>query len=165
MARAYVALGSNLDQPARQLQRAAAALRSTSGLTWRASSPVYSSPPWDGSAQPDYLNAVVALDTELAALDLLDHLLAIEHRLGRRRDGVRNAPRVIDLDLLLYDRLVVQHERLQLPHPRMHERAFVIEPLYRLAPGLVLPDGVPLAALRAGLDLRGLTPTALRLEP
>ncbi len=102
--------------------------------------------------QPRFLNGVVALDTELTAPDLLEVLLASERRLGRVRDGVRWGPRTIDLDLLLYGDEVVDEPGLRVPHPRLHERRFVLEPLVELDPELVVPGAGTVSDLLAALD-------------
>jgi len=146
--RAYIGLGSNLGDSAATLTAALAELAATPGIARCQASPWYRSAPVDASG-PDFVNAVAALDTTLPALDLLDVLQTLEHRHGRQRP-YRNAPRTLDLDLLLYADVRMSSDRLTLPHPRMHERAFVLRPLHDLAPGLVLAQG-SLDALLAGL--------------
>ena len=103
-----------------------------------------------GSAR--FLNAAAAVDTELPARELLDRLLAVERRLGRTRDGPRFGPRTIDLDLLLYGDAEIVEPGLQVPHPRLHERLFALEPLAELDPKLVVPGRGPLAGIIAGLQ-------------
>ena len=139
MTTAYIALGSNLGERADYLARALTALRQHEGVEVMRVSPVYETRPVGGPAgQGDYLNAVAEVRTERSAHDLLDALLAIEQRLGRVRRE-RDGPRTIDLDLLLYGDLVHADERLNAPHPRLHERLFVLQPLAQIAPGLVHP--------------------------
>lgn len=141
--RAWLALGSNLDDPPAQLQRAVDALRRLPGTRVIACSPVYRNPALQlpgQSPQPDYCNAVVAVDTDLAPLPLLDALQAIETAQGRVR-GQRWGARTLDLDLLLYGNEVIDHPRLQVPHPAMRERRFVLQPLVDIEPELRLPDG------------------------
>lgn len=146
--RAYIALGSNLGNPQTQLQRAVDALALLPGSVVVVLSPVYQSPPMylpstvgtTPAEQPDYLNAVVCLDTPLAPLSLLDALQDIEYAQGRLR-GERWAARTLDLDLLLYGDLELKHERLTLPHPGLPDRQFVLQPLADIAPTLILPDG------------------------
>ncbi len=151
MARAYVGLGSNLAHPRRQLARAVRRLRQLPRTRLVGLSPNFASAPIDsfaadGSPAPDYVNAVAALDTALAPRALLAALARIEHRQGRTRvPGTRNRPRTLDLDLLLFDARRLRHPTLTLPHPRMHERAFVLVPLATLAPHARIP-GVGLAA-------------------
>ena len=139
---AFVALGSNLAHPRRQIARAVAALARLPRTRIVALSPNYASAPLDCDIdQPDYVNAVVALRTSLAPRALLLHLQAIERAQGRER-GVaspRNAPRTLDLDLLLFGRRLVRLPQLTIPHPRMHERAFVLTPLLDIAPAVAIP--------------------------
>jgi 2-amino-4-hydroxy-6-hydroxymethyldihydropteridine diphosphokinase len=139
---AYVGLGSNLSHPRRQLARAVAALARIPRTHIVALSPNYATAPLAcGDAQPDYVNAVVALATALAPRALLAQLQAIERAQGRRRGAAtpRNAPRTLDLDLLLFGRRLVRLPQLTVPHPRMHERAFVLTPLTDIAPALPIP--------------------------
>jgi 2-amino-4-hydroxy-6-hydroxymethyldihydropteridine diphosphokinase len=113
-----------------------------------AHSPLYKSPPLGPSDQPDYINAVAALDTGLAALELLAALRDIERRHGRKRDGVRWGPRSLDLDLLLYGDVVMDTPELTLPHPGLPERAFVLYPLFDVAPQLAVPGRGTVRELR-----------------
>jgi len=146
--RAYVGLGANLGDGAATLRAALAELAALPGVRVQAVSPFYRSAPVDAGG-PDFINAVAALDTALAPLPLLEALLALEQRHGRERP-YRHAPRTLDLDLLLHGDARLDTGRLTLPHPRMHERAFVLRPLRDLAPQLVLAQG-GLDALLAGL--------------
>ena len=102
--------------------------------------------------QPRFLNAAAAIETELPPGELLDRLLGIERRLGRTREGPRFGPRTIDLDLLLYGDEEVDEPDLEVPHPRLHERRFVLEPLFELAPGLVVPGNGALSEILAGIQ-------------
>jgi 2-amino-4-hydroxy-6-hydroxymethyldihydropteridine diphosphokinase len=138
MTRAYVALGANLGDRAGALARAIDALRATPGVRVVAHSSIWETPPL-GPPQPDYLNAAVALDTELDALSLLRRLHEIEAAAGRTRGPERNQPRTLDLDLLLFGGLVIDAPEIVLPHPRMHERAFVLGPLAEIAPDEIHP--------------------------
>ncbi|MGX2950857.1 2-amino-4-hydroxy-6-hydroxymethyldihydropteridine diphosphokinase [Ursidibacter sp. B-7004-1] len=135
---AYVALGSNLDNPIDQLKQA---VRSLQTFTMNLSvSPFYGSKPLGPQDQPDYVNAVVKFDTDLTAIELLDKLQSIENEQGRVR--LRHwGERTLDLDILLYDNQQIQMERLTVPHYDMHNREFVIVPLYDLTPDLKLPNG------------------------
>lgn len=150
--RAWIGLGSNLDDPFLQLQRAVRALAALPQSRLAGVSPAYRNPalalPGSSETQPDYLNAVAALDTGLSPLALLDALQGIEQEQGRVREQ-RWGARTLDLDLLLYGDTTLAHERLQLPHPRLRERLFVLRPLADLAPELRLPDGAVLADLLA----------------
>lgn len=135
MSVAYVALGSNLQQPQAQVTQA---LRELSGLPQTqvtASSSLYRTAPLGYDDQPDFINAVARLETSLVPLALLRALLALEDTHGRERP-FPNAPRVLDLDLLLYDDIAMQTPELTLPHPRMQTRGFVMLPLAEIAPGL-----------------------------
>jgi 2-amino-4-hydroxy-6-hydroxymethyldihydropteridine diphosphokinase len=148
--RAYVGLGANLGDARGALVAAVAALRGLPLTRIAAVSSLYRTAPIESSG-PDYLNAVVALDTDLDPHRLLDALLAIELQHGRERP-YRNAPRTLDLDLLLHGDAVLATPTLTLPHPRLHERAFVLRPLLELAPGLCLPGAAaPLSACLPGV--------------
>lgn len=136
--RAYVALGSNLGDPLATVQAAFGALRDIPDTVLVAASSLYRSAPIGLKNQPDFINAVAALDTRLDAETLLEELFAIEARFGRRRD-FHHAPRTLDLDLLLHGSETRTTPRLALPHPRMHERAFVLLPLTEIAPEATIP--------------------------
>jgi 2-amino-4-hydroxy-6-hydroxymethyldihydropteridine diphosphokinase len=135
--RAYVALGANLGDPAAALRAALAQLGRLPDTALAAQSSLYATAPVDAGG-PDYCNAVAALDTRLDALDLFHALQGIEREHGRER-SYRNAPRTLDLDLLLHGDLQLETPELTLPHPRMHQRAFVLAPLAEIAPGLRIP--------------------------
>jgi 2-amino-4-hydroxy-6-hydroxymethyldihydropteridine diphosphokinase len=146
MTRAYVGIGSNIGEPRRQLQ---AALKELSGLPntrVTATSGLYRSAPLDYLDQPEFLNAVVELETELPPEALLDNLQEIEKAHGRQRPFA-GAPRTLDLDLLLYGDAALATPRLTVPHPRMHERAFVLKPLAEIAPGVAIPGRGPARGL------------------
>ncbi|HNX71103.1 2-amino-4-hydroxy-6-hydroxymethyldihydropteridine diphosphokinase, partial [Rivihabitans pingtungensis] len=129
---AYIALGSNLQQPAEQVRAALAALAALPECSGLRASSLYVTAPVGYADQPDFINAVARLDTTLSALALLAQLQALEAQFGRER-SFRNAPRVLDLDLLLYGDQRIDTLELTVPHPRMHERAFVLAPLAELA--------------------------------
>ena len=138
----YVGLGSNLAHPRRQIARALARIARIPRTRVLDVSGNFTSAPVGGAGpQPDYVNAVAALATALPPRALLARLLAIERRQGRQRhaNAPRNAPRSLDLDLLLYGRLIMRSSALILPHPRMHERAFVLRPLVDVAPAATIP--------------------------
>lgn len=132
MVRAYIGLGANLGDGAATLRHVLAELQAADGIAAVTASPFYRSAPVEATG-PDFVNAVAALDTHLPPLALLDALQALENQHGRQRP-YKNAPRTLDLDLLLYGDRSMDHERLILPHPRMHQRAFVLLPLSDLAP-------------------------------
>lgn len=145
----FLGLGSNLDSPLTQLQRATNAVDALTATRVLARSPVYRNPalPLPGetiSTQPDYCNAVLLIETGLEPLALLDALQAIELAQGRVR-GERWAARTLDIDLLLYGDRMMDHPRLTVPHPGLAARRFVLQPLADIAPALHLPAGTPLA--------------------
>lgn len=135
---AFVALGANLAEPVAQVRAAGAALAELPQSRLLQLSSLYRTAPVGIRGQPDFINAVAAVATDLEPQALLDALFAVERRFGRRRD-FHQAPRTLDLDLLLYDQLVVDSEQLSVPHPRMHLRAFVIAPLLEIAPLCRIP--------------------------
>jgi 2-amino-4-hydroxy-6-hydroxymethyldihydropteridine diphosphokinase len=145
MHRAYVALGANLDDPQAKVRAAFTALAQLSQSTLAATSSLYRTAPIGLAGQPDFINAVAALDTELPPDHLLDALFAIERSFGRVRLE-KNGPRTLDLDLLLYDDYCIATPHLHLPHPRLHLRAFVITPLAEIAPDCQLPGRGSVAA-------------------
>ncbi len=144
MSVAYVALGSNLQRPQVQVTQALAALERLPQTRVTRRSSLYRTAPVGYDDQPDFINAVAEVETSLEPLTLLRALLALEDSHGRERP-FPNAPRVLDLDLLLYDDIVMQTTELTLPHPRMHQRGFVMLPLAEIAPALqVGPYGLAL---------------------
>jgi 2-amino-4-hydroxy-6-hydroxymethyldihydropteridine diphosphokinase len=150
--RAYIGLGSNLGDRESTLLQALAALAATPGIEVAAVSSFRETDPVGYLEQPQFLNGAAALDTELEPRQLLARLLEVERKLGRRRTGPPLGPRTIDLDLLVYGDVAIAEGGLQVPHPRLHERRFALEPLAELAPGLVLPGRGPVEALLAELD-------------
>jgi len=135
---AFIGLGSNLEDPRSQLQRAFAALGELPGTNLVAQSSLYRSAPLGFQDQPDFVNAVAKIATELSPQALLHALLQIEQRHGRERT-FRNAPRTLDLDILLYDDVQLHEHGLTIPHPQMHRRAFVLRPLLEIAPDASIP--------------------------
>jgi 2-amino-4-hydroxy-6-hydroxymethyldihydropteridine diphosphokinase len=142
MTLAYVGIGSNLDEPIRQVENALLELARVPQMRIVKRSSLYRSAPVGYREQPEFVNAVAAVETSLAEHPLLDELQGIEARHGRRR-SFAGAPRTLDLDLLLFGDAVVNTERLIIPHPRMHERAFVLEPLVEIAPHAEIPGRGP----------------------
>jgi 2-amino-4-hydroxy-6-hydroxymethyldihydropteridine diphosphokinase len=147
---AYIGLGSNLNDPVGQVRRALGGIAELPESRLAAASRLYRSPPMGPVDQPDFINAVAALETQLAPADLLHALQGIEQAFGRVRLR-RWGERIIDLDLLLYDNLRLDAPELVLPHPGMGERAFVLRPLADIAPELIIPGLGPLATLLAEL--------------
>ena len=147
--RAYIGMGSNLGDRERALREALAALGALPGTRVAAASSIYVTEPIDPTGdQPDYYNAVAALDTALAPQTLLEGLQHIEQRAGRTREaGLRNTARTLDLDILLYDALTLDEPGLHVPHPRLADRAFVLQPLAEIAPDCVVPGAGPVAEL------------------
>lgn len=146
---AYIGLGSNLDNPAAQLRRALAELTELPNTRVFKHSRLYQSKPLGPQDQPDYLNAVAALQTRLEPLALMRHLHDIERQHGRRRSAEnRWGPRTLDLDLLVYGNLSLQTPELTLPHPELQKRSFVLYPLAELAPELMIPGHESVRQLR-----------------
>lgn len=137
--RAFIGLGSNLAEPRAQILKAFAELGRLPQTRLLAHSSLYRSAPVGYAEQPDFINAVAEIETGLDPHQLLAALLDMEHRHGRVRE-FRNAPRILDLDILLYDDLACHEHGLTLPHPRMHERAFVLQPLHEIAPRCIIGD-------------------------
>lgn len=154
MTEAYIALGSNLGDSRRHLVGAIEALARLPGTHVLGQSRFYQTPPWGVTDQPDFLNAVVKIDTPLGPHAVLDALLGIERAAGRVRDQ-RWGPRTLDLDLLHMDGVSLHDDRLTLPHPRMADRAFVLLPLNELAPALEIPGQGRVDAMLAGVDIAG----------
>lgn len=146
---AYIGLGSNLSRPTEQLGAAVIGLGEKQGITLERCSSYYISAPVgiEYQGQTDYVNAVARISTVLSAQELLRTLLDVERQFGRSREIAFSA-RTLDLDLLLYGEAEIHEPGLQVPHPRMHERAFVLEPLFEIAAGLVIPRRGSVADLR-----------------
>ena len=145
--RSYVGVGANLGDREATIRRAVALL----GDEVVAVSRLRETEPWGYADQPPFLNGALLLETAHPPRALLDRLLEVERELGRTRDGPRYGPRTIDLDLLLYGDEIVDEPGLQVPHPRLHERAFALEPLLDLDPELQIPGRGPVSALLAEL--------------
>ncbi len=152
MPRAYVGLGANLGDREGALRAALAGLDAHEGIEVAAVSTFRETDPVDYLDQPRFLNAAAALETTLAPRELLDALLEVERSLGRTREGPRFGPRTIDLDLLLYGDESFDEPGLTVPHPRLHGRAFVLEPLAELDPDLIVPGHGSLETLLRNLE-------------
>jgi 2-amino-4-hydroxy-6-hydroxymethyldihydropteridine diphosphokinase len=155
MPTAYVALGSNLKEPILQVNKALKALATLPDTSVVKASSLYQTAPVGYDHQPDFINAVAELNTWLTPDSLLEALLDIETVFGRERP-FPNAPRVLDLDLLLYDAIDMQTEKLILPHPRMHLRGFVMLPLAEISPELTLPNGMRTTDLARQFEAQGI---------
>ena len=152
--RAYVGLGANLGDREATIRRAVGLLAVTEGIHVVRVSTLRETEPWGPIEQPPFLNGAAELETDLRPRELLEVLLDVERRLGRVR-GERYGPRTIDLDLLLYGHTIVDEPGLTVPHPRLDERRFVLEPLVELDPELTVPDRGRAAELLAALDVDG----------
>lgn len=155
---AYVALGSNLDDPRQQVLKAFAELGQLPDSRCLKQSRLYKSAPMGPADQPNYINAVAELETELEPEALLSALQAIEAAHGRRREGERWGPRTLDLDILLYGDRCVELPDLQIPHAGLAERAFVLYPLYEIAGDIEIPRYGPLNKLLKNCPPEGLEP-------
>lgn len=155
MATAYLGLGSNLDNPKDQIREALRALVKHPNIEVDQVSSLFQSRAIGPGVQPDYINAIARISTTLSPQNLLQTLQLFEQQQGRIR-SVRWEARTLDLDILLYDNLVLQGETLTLPHPRMTERNFVLYPLYEIAPELTLPTGETLSELLAKCPTQGI---------
>ncbi|MGY3230045.1 2-amino-4-hydroxy-6-hydroxymethyldihydropteridine diphosphokinase [Luteibacter sp. HA06] len=155
--RALIGLGGNLGAVGERLDAAITSLDALPGIAVVARSRFYRTPPWGNVEQPDFVNAAIAVDTSLPAIELLDALLATERAFGRVRDGERWGPRTLDLDLLAYGDEVIDDDRLTVPHPRIAERAFVLLPLADIAGDVALPGVGRVSALLGAIDTSGCT--------
>ena len=151
MEQAYIGLGANLGDREATIGRALELLAERPGIEVLAVSRLRETEPWGYTNQPAFMNGAAAILTSLPAAELLDALLAVERELGRSRGGLRYGPRTIDLDLLLYGDDVIDEPGLTVPHPRLHERSFALEPLMDLDRDLVVPRHGRVADLLAAL--------------
>lgn len=156
MTKVYIAIGSNLNDPVQQAKDAIQALKTLPKSEFLTVSSLYSSTPMGPQDQPEYINAVAVLNTELTPLELLDCTQAIEQEQGRVRKAERWGPRTLDLDILLYGDEMIDSERLTVPHYGMKQREFVLYPLAEIAPNLQLPDGTELNQLLQSVERNGL---------
>jgi 2-amino-4-hydroxy-6-hydroxymethyldihydropteridine diphosphokinase len=153
---AYISVGSNLGDKSANCRRGVEALVSGGKIRITGGSRLYATEPVDFTGQEWFINCVIRVETRLEPFKLLDRLQAIQREAGRTAEKVRFGPRVLDLDLLLYDRLILDDPRLSLPHPRMHRRRFVLKPLCDIDPDMVHPVlGRAMRALLAELDEDG----------
>lgn len=152
----WLGLGSNLEQPLLQLKQALQRLEMQEGISLLEVSSFYRTPPWGDEQQDDFINAVARVETRLRPLALLGVLQSIENDMGRQRTARRWGPRLIDIDLLLYGDWTRQTEELTIPHPHMHERAFVLLPLSELDIDLEVPGRGTVATLLQRLEYNGI---------
>lgn len=153
---AYIGMGSNLNDPMKQLRDACRALKTLPDSQFIKVSSGYISTPMGPQEQPDYANAVILLDTRLSCRALLHNLQNIEQQQGRLRDGQRWGPRTLDLDIILYGNETLNEPDLIVPHYGCKEREFVIYPLAEIVPELIFPDGESLQTVKQRLPLNGL---------
>lgn len=152
----FIGIGSNLSDPERQVSTAIEQLKQIPQSAFCLASSLYQSRPMGPQEQPDYINAVAMIQTSLGSLALLDVLQKIEQEHGRVRTGQHWGPRTLDLDILLYGDKVIDSPRLTVPHPGLHERAFVLYPLYEIKPDLKIPNLGKLSQLLANCPQDGL---------
>jgi len=163
-ATAYLGLGANLGRTGQALCAAASAIATLPGTTLRARSSLYKTPAWGLTDQPDFLNAVVMIETDLAAQELLAALMQIEHRHGRERDTKQRwGPRTLDIDILLYGDEVIDQPGLHIPHPHLHERAFALIPLHEIAPDITIPGIATVSDIL--LDMQPLADPPIPITP
>ena len=153
----YIGIGSNLSSPVKQVKTAIANLTILPETMILNQSSFYESQPVGPQDQPDYINAVVTLETALSPEALLKALQALEESQGRERLGIRWGARIIDLDILLYGNKVIQTKTLSIPHPQLKIREFVLYPLAEIAKDLILPTGEPVSTLRVQCFEKGIT--------
>lgn len=156
MALVYIALGSNLKHPKQQVESAIAQIAALTKTIVLTVSPFYRSLPFGVQDQPDFLNAVIKVETTLAPIALLDTLQYIELNHGRERNKERFGPRTLDLDILLYGCCDIQNERLTVPHYDMKNREFMLYPLFDIEPELIFPDGISLLDIIKRIPKNGL---------
>lgn len=153
---AWIGLGANLQQPLQQLKDAIRRLALVADIEVVATSSFYRTPPWGDTHQDDFINAVVLINTRSQPLDLLHQLQTIETAMGRVRKGRRWGPRLIDIDILMYEQQQINCDELRVPHLHMHERAFVLLPLAELDPEIEIPGKGNVETLLSGIDLNGI---------
>jgi 2-amino-4-hydroxy-6-hydroxymethyldihydropteridine diphosphokinase len=154
---AWLSLGSNLQDPLAQIRQALKHLADNDQLSVLRTSSMYRTPPWGDEQQGDFVNAVAEVETSLEPLFLLHQLQTIENTMGRQRNGRRWGPRLIDLDLLLYGDVLLFSDELEVPHPRMHERAFVLLPMCELDGSVTIPGHGEVCRLLEKLDVTGIS--------
>lgn len=154
----YIGLGANLNEPVKTVHLAIEALTALPQCQMMGVSKIYRSAPMGPTDQPDYINCVVALKTNLTAVALFDYTCTIEQQHGRTRDGEHWGPRTLDLDILLFGDQTISNDVLTIPHYGLKQREFVIYPLLDISPNLVLPCGTEVVELTKHISLNGMTP-------
>ena len=139
MGNIFIALGSNLGNPKEQVKNGILSIKKIGGVKILSESNLYETPPVGMVNQPNFINAVIKIDSDLSPYALLDKLLKIENTAGRIRVD-KNGPRTLDLDILLFDNLILNEKKLTIPHPRMHQRLFVLMPLRDIDEAIVIPN-------------------------
>lgn len=155
--KAWLGLGSNLHQPVAQVRQALKQLNVVDGIEEITTSSFYRTPPWGDEQQDDFINAVMQIETSLEPVILLAKLQSVENAMGRQRGSRRWGPRLIDIDLLLYGDRQYHSDVLDIPHPRMHERAFVLVPLSELDANLEIPGRGAIKKFLRKLDCSGIS--------
>lgn len=152
MTRVFIGIGSNLQDPVKQVKNALQILQTLPDSVFYGHSSLYKSRPVGPQDQPDFINAVAELDTQMQAGELLDYLQEIENRFGRDRDVERWGPRVLDLDILLFGDQIINTDRICIPHKELLHRDFVLCPLYEIAPDMIIPGGNSLVEYLSDID-------------
>lgn len=153
---AYIGLGSNIEQPEAQLHKALLSIQAHEQISIQLCSHLYASAPMGPKNQPDYVNAVCKITTSLTPIELLNALQDIENQQGRKRIGEKWGPRTLDLDILLFNNLTMDNDRLTLPHYGMAQREFVLVPLFQIEPDMIMNDGKAISSWLAQCSLASL---------
>lgn len=161
---AYIGLGSNMENPQKQLLTALCNIHGHPQISIQQCSHFYASAPMGPQDQPDYVNSVCKITTSLSPIELLDLLQSIEQSHGRERKGQHWGPRTLDLDILLFNNVSMRNERLILPHYGMAEREFVLVPMFEISPDMIMQDGKSLAAWVANCSLTGLKRLSIEID-
>lgn len=162
---AYIGLGSNLEEPVKQLQKALVDMHQNAQISVQACSHLYESSPMGPKDQPNYVNAVCQINTSFSPLELLNYLQSVENTNGRIRNEQRWGPRTLDLDILLFNNLKMDNEKLTLPHYGMADREFVMVPLFEIAPDLIMQDGRKISVWVGECTLEGLKRLPFKFTP
>ena len=153
---AYIGLGSNMDDPRTQISTALVNIHSHEQISIQQCSHLYASAPMGPQNQPDYINAVIKITTGLTPIELLDVLQNIEQQHGRKRSSEQWGPRTLDLDIILFNNLKMDNDRLTIPHYGLAQREFVLVPLFEIEPDMIMQDGKTIASWVANCSFEGL---------